>query len=76
MGHELFRTKIRRAAKLRKSGRRTRRALENKGSTDSFPLTGPLPAMRYGKIVKDDKIIVPVIIAPKKVVAAKTARAK
>jgi len=58
MPHELFKTKIKRTAKKNKSGRKSKRKKQNSGTTDSFPMTGPIPTMKYGKKVPDSQVVV------------------
>ena len=52
-------TKIKRHHKSKKSGTHGKRLRENQGTTASFPLEGPLPALRYGRPIDAEKIIVP-----------------
>lgn len=48
MPHEIKITRIRRRNKTRRAARRTKNLRETNGTTASFPLTGPIPALRYG----------------------------
>jgi hypothetical protein len=48
-----------RNAKLRKFGAKSKKSRENNGTTASFPLEGPIPALRYGRPVDPASIVVP-----------------
>jgi hypothetical protein len=54
-----MKTKVMRQAKLRNFGVNSKRERENKGTTASFPLEGPIPSLRYGRPVDAAKIVVP-----------------
>ena len=59
MSSRYMKTKVQRNCKLRKFGNTSKRARENKGTTASFPLEGPIPALRYGMPVDPNSIVVP-----------------
>ena len=59
MSSRYGKTKTLRYAKARKFGARTKIARENKGTTARFPLTGPIPALCRGVVVKPESIVVP-----------------
>lgn len=52
-------TTIQRHHKAKKLGAKGKRLRENKGTTASFPLEGPIPSLRFGRAIDADKIIVP-----------------
>lgn len=56
---ELKKTRIRRAHKRKKLGAKGKALRENKGTTASFPLEGPIPSLRFGRHVEADSINVP-----------------
>ncbi len=51
------RTRIKRANKKKNAGIPSKRARDNKGSTISIPLEGPLPSARFGMAIKAEKIL-------------------
>lgn len=51
------RTKNIRQAKMKSRGGVSKRKRDNKGSTIRIPLTGPLPAARYGMAIDPSKIV-------------------
>jgi hypothetical protein len=51
------RTRIKRKQKTKRAGSDAKRARDNKGTTVSVPLTGPLSASRRGVAVKAEKIV-------------------
>jgi hypothetical protein len=59
MASRLGKTKKMRNAKLRKFGAASKRERQNKGTTASFPLEGPVPALRFGRPVPPESILVP-----------------
>jgi hypothetical protein len=59
MASRLGKTKKMRNAKLRKFGANSKRERQNKGTTASFPLEGPIPALRFGRPVAAESIVVP-----------------
>jgi ribosomal protein L25 (general stress protein Ctc) len=58
MPARLAKTKKHRAKKTKKLGASSKSARENHGTTARFPLTGPIPAVRYGRVVKPETITV------------------
>jgi hypothetical protein len=52
-------TRIKRHHKSKKLGAKNKRLRENKGTTASFPLEGPIPSLRFGRPIDAEKIIVP-----------------
>ena len=54
-----MKTKVQRNCKLRKFGATSKKEKEKKGTTASFPLEGPLPALRFGRLVDPASILVP-----------------
>jgi hypothetical protein len=56
MAFPWHRTSIKRKRKQKTRGAGEKRARENKGTTAQVPLSGPLPAMKYGRIVAADSI--------------------
>lgn len=58
MSSRLGKTKTQRDCKARKFGARSKAHKENKGTTASFPLTGPIPSLRFGRPVDPASIVV------------------
>jgi hypothetical protein len=56
MAFPWHRTSIKRARKLKTLGASSKRVRENKGTTIAVPLSGPIPAMKYGRAISADKI--------------------
>ncbi len=56
---EMKKTTIRRAHKRKKMGARAKHLRENRGTTASFPLEGPIPSLRFGCPVAAESISVP-----------------
>ncbi|NCN40045.1 hypothetical protein GW916_02220 [bacterium] len=56
---ERKKTEIRRTHKRKKLGAKGKRLRENQGTTASFPLEGPVPALRFGRPCEADSILVP-----------------
>ena len=59
MSSRYMKTKVQRNCKARKFGATSKKEKENRGTTASFPLEGPIPALRYGRPVDAKSIIVP-----------------
>lgn len=59
MPQRLKKTKAHRDLKKAKLGANNKRIKENKGTTASFPLEGPIPSLRAGRKIAADKIVVP-----------------
>lgn len=51
MPARLAKTKKHRALKTKKLGAKSKSSRENKGTTPSFPLSGPVPSLRRGRPV-------------------------
>jgi hypothetical protein len=67
MSSRLGKTKTQRDCKTRKFGNKSKRRKENHGTTASFPLTGPIPSLRFGVPISASEIIVSKAdLAPKK----------
>ena len=73
MPQRLAKTKKHRMIKTRKAGAKAKSARELKGTTPLFPLTGAIPALRAGRVVKASEIQMPKATAKAKAPAAKTA---
>lgn len=59
MPQRLKKTKAHRDLKKAKLGATNKRIKENKGTTASFPLEGPIPSLRAGRKIAPEKILVP-----------------
>ena len=59
MPQRLAKTNKHRAKKAKKLGAKGKRFRENHGTTPSIPMTGELPALRFGKKVKAESISIP-----------------
>jgi hypothetical protein len=59
MSSRYMKTKVQRRCKLNKFGKKSKASRENNGTTASFPVEGPIPALRYGRPVDAASIIVP-----------------
>jgi hypothetical protein len=59
MSSRLGKTKTQRDCKTRKFGNKSKRRKENHGTTASFPLSGPIPSLRFGVPVNANEISVP-----------------
>lgn len=53
-------TQCHRKKKRRRIGAKAKRSRDNHGTTASVPLTGPMPSLRYGRIVAARSICVDV----------------
>jgi hypothetical protein len=51
------RTRLKRKRKKKNAGGPSKRERDNKGSTVSFPLEGPIPSSRFGRAIKAEKIV-------------------
>lgn len=58
MSSRYGKTKTQRRCKLNKFGKKSKALRENKGTTASFPLEGPIPALRYGRPVDPASIVI------------------
>ncbi len=65
MSSRLGKTKTQRDCKTRKFGNKTKRRREIHGTTASFPLSGPIPSLRFGVPVDAKEILVPAKAASK-----------
>lgn len=52
------RTGIKRANKKKKYGKKSKAARNNKGSTISIPVEGPITPSRFGLAIKAEKIVI------------------
>lgn len=65
MPQRLAKTKKHRLIKTRKAGAKAKSRRELHGTTALLPLTGTMPAIRAGKIVKASEIQMPAVKAAK-----------
>jgi hypothetical protein len=56
MAFPWHRTQIKRKRKRKTLGAKAKNLRENKGTTAAIPATGPLPTLKYGRVVADSKV--------------------
>ncbi len=71
MPTERKKAEIHRALKKKKLGASGKATRENSGTTQAFPLTGPVPTLRYGRKIDPKAIKVPAAKAAKPTATAK-----